>query len=121
LLAAGDDLDDEMKYQHKLSQFPLYRWMSRNILTIKKTTFGLVLLLNINVMLSTFDQFDIAQTVAGSSGFDLGQSSGITIFLGIIVMVNYMTITAFMVVSFVPLEVSGRAGQGSSFFCFFYF
>jgi len=104
LIGAVDDLDDEVKYQYKLSQFPMYRWLSYYIVSIKKLTFGLVLLLNINVMLSTFDQFNPEESVAGSETFDLGTSSGITIFLGVIVMFLYMIITAFMVVSFVPLE-----------------
>ena len=98
---ACDDLSDEMVYQNELSEFIIFQWFSTHFLTIKRFVFSLVLLLNVNVMLSTLQDDTL---VLANEAFGINSSQGLTVLLGLIVMICYSFLVAYLIVSFGPLE-----------------
>ena len=63
--------------------------------------FALVLLLNVNVMLSTLTDENL---VLADSTWAFNNSAGLTVLLGVLVNFGYTFIVAFLIVSFGPLE-----------------
>ena len=101
MINACEDLNDEMVYQDTLKEFVIFQWFSKNFLSIKAFVFALVLLLNVNVMLSTLTDSNL---VLAESSWGLDTSEGLTVFLGLAVNLFYTIIVAFLIVSFGPLE-----------------
>jgi len=56
LVDTSDDLYDEMKYQHHLTDYRFYSWFSHNYFSFKSGLYALVVLLNLNIMFSTFSR-----------------------------------------------------------------
>ncbi|GMH53038.1 hypothetical protein TrLO_g6616 [Triparma laevis f. longispina] len=101
MIKACDDLSDEMVYQNDLSQFVVFQFISVHFLTIKRFVFAMVLLLNINVMLSTLQDETL---VLADEAFGFNSSQNLTVLLGLLVMFCYSFIVAYLIVSFGPLE-----------------
>jgi len=106
LMEERKSLYAEMQFQDKLSTSAVYRAMSDNFVLVRRIAYGLVLLLNANVLLTTFEDYDGVSVVEGLEGEDGNGGGGrrwINLVLGGAVLFLYSFSVGYLGVSYAPL------------------
>jgi hypothetical protein len=115
LMEARQELYEEMQFQEKLSSYKAYRMLSANFFFFKKLTYGVVLLLNATVLLTTFDNFDSVSVAGELEDFSAEKQDGAitALVLAALCVVMYSFTTMYLAVSYAPLAYkrSKRAMQ----------
>jgi hypothetical protein len=104
LIEASDKIYEEMQYQERLNRHAWYRIYSDNFLNIKKFTYCLVLLLNANVMISTFEALEHSSLWDDMIKSNLSKSEELSLGFAVIVLVMYGLMILFLAISYAPLQ-----------------
>ena len=110
LIDLSEDLYEEMRYQYYLSHRSIYRFFTKYYFSFKSTLYAVVILLNLNVMFSTFDSLENT-SIFDDLGKTLTPSENITSALALVILAGYSSIVVYNGLSYAPLCISRSKRQ----------